>query len=269
MMPDPTSAAAGDDPILLLREGAVARLVLNRPARKNALSLSMWRRLPELLAQVADDGVTKVLVVTGAGGAFAAGADISEFEEAYATRDSTAAYSAAIAGAMDGLADFPKPTIAAIRGACIGGGLGLALACDLRFCAEGATLGITPGKLGLVYPLGDTRRLVQAVGPSRAKDLLYTGRLIAPAEALAMGLIDRLVPADGLDRAVADYAAQITAASQWSARATKWMIGRVLAGQVAETAETSALFLDAVESPDFQEGRRAFLEKRRPDFPVA
>lgn len=247
----------------------LAWLVLSRPDKRNALNQAMWRAIPGLLAQAADDTSVKVLGVTGAGGAFAAGADIAEFEAAYATRESTAAYAADIARAMDGLADFPKPTLARIAGACVGGGLGLALACDLRFAADNARLGITPGKLGLVYPLGDTKRLVQAVGPSTAKDLLYTGRLVDAAEALRLRLVNQVHGADTLDEAVAAYAAQVTAASQWTARNTKRMVRLVLDGQVADSEETIAMFLDAVEAPDFQEGRQAFQEKRPPRFPYA
>jgi enoyl-CoA hydratase/carnithine racemase len=128
-------------------------------------------------------------------------------------------------------------------------------------------MGITPGKLGLVYPLGDTKRLVQTVGPSHAKDLLYTGRLLGAVEALAMGLVNRVEATDTVEAAVLDYAAQITAASQYSARATKRMIARVLSGQTVDTPETVAEFLNAIEAPDFTEGRDAFRDKRKPNFP--
>jgi len=255
------------DAVTLVREGALGRLILNRPARRNALNLEMWRLIPPLLAEAAADPALKVLIVQGAGGCFAAGADIAEFETAYATRAATADYAAAIAAAMDGLAAFAKPTIALIQGPCVGGGMGLALACDLRFCADDARLGITPAKLGLVYPMSDTRRLVQAVGPSAAKDLLYTGRLLDAGEALSIRLVDRVVPAAGLEAAVLDHAALIASNSQWSVRAAKRMIDLVLSGRAEETDATRAEFLDAVEGPDFQEGRRAFVEKRRPVFP--
>lgn len=256
------------DKVILRRDGdGIGRLILNQPAKRNALSQEMWRLVPQRLAEAAADPAIRVLVVQGAGGTFAAGADISEFEAAYETRESTAAYAGDIAGAMDGLADFAKPTIALIQGACVGGGLGLALACDLRFAASDARMGITPGKLGLVYPLGDTKRLVQTVGPSHAKDLLFTGRLLGAAEALAMGLVNRVEAPDAVEAAVLDYAAQVTAASQYSARATKRMINRVLAGQIKDDAITVAEFLDAIEGPDFIEGRDAFRDKRKPNFP--
>jgi enoyl-CoA hydratase/carnithine racemase len=258
------------DKVLLTREeNGIGRLILNQPQKRNALSQEMWQWVATRVNEATDDPAIKILVVQGAGSSFAAGADISEFESAYATRESTASYAADIAAAMDGLAGCCKPTIALIRGACVGGGMGLALACDLRFAAEDAKLGITPAKLGLVYPLGDTRRLVQTVGVPHAKDLLFTGRLVDAAEAYAIGLVDRVLPPDQLEHAVLDYAGNITANSQWSARAIKQMIGRVLAGQQTDDQASTNAFLDAVESPDFIEGRNAFKEKRKPRFPFS
>lgn len=246
--------------------GDVATLTLDRPARRNALNQAMWRGLPGVLAS-ARDARAKVLVLTGAGGAFAAGADISEFEAVYATRETSAAYFAEIGAGMDALAAFEAPTLAMIDGACVGGGLGLALCCDIRIASDRARLGITPAKLGLMYPLADTRRLVEAVGPSRAKDILYTGRILDAAEALAIGLVDEVVPAEVLHDAVARKAANIATASAWSARAAKAVIRRILDGQTADDATTHGWMLDAVEGEDFAEGRAAFLGKRAPQFP--
>ena len=199
----------------------VATLWLNRPEKKNALTLAMWMALPGVLAEIAADTRAKVLVVRGAGGTFAAGADIGEFETVYATPDSTRAYFDRVSDAMEALAAFDKPTVARVEGACVGGGLGLALACDLRIAATDAKLALTPGKLGLVYSLPDTRRLVQAVGLSRTKDILFTGRLIQADEALAIGLIDALHAPEALEAAVAEKTAQIAAASQWTARRSR------------------------------------------------
>jgi enoyl-CoA hydratase/carnithine racemase len=208
-----------------------------------------------------------VLVLTGAGEAFAAGADISEFEQVYADRATAGAYFSEIAAAMEALATFEAPTIARIDGPCVGGGLGLALCCDLRIASDRARLGITPAKLGLMYSLADTKRLVDAVGPSRAKDILFTGRILDADEALAVGLIDTVAPVADLDAAVAAKAETIAAASQWSARKAKQIIARILAGQTTDDAETSAWMLDAVEGEDFTEGRDAFLAKRTARFP--
>ncbi len=253
--------------VYLARSGASAHLVLNKPEKRNALSEAMWRAIPELLGEAARDAAVRLLVVRGAGGAFAAGADISEFEQVYATPERAADYSRAIATALDELAAFAKPTLAAIDGACVGGGCGIALACDLRFAAEGSKFGVTPGRLGLAYTLNDTRRLIDAVGVSAAKDILFTGRLMQGEEALKLGLIDRLVIRGELDEEVDAFAAQVANASPQSARVTKDIITRIAAGQTRDDDATRQLFLNAFQSEDFQEGYRAFLEKRTPEFP--
>lgn len=245
----------------------VATLTLNRPDKRNALTQAMWRALPDVIAAVEADAAVKVLILTGAGGCFAAGADIGEFETVYATRESASAYAVEIGAAMDALAALSKPSIAAIAGACVGGGLGLALACDLRIAAEDAKLGITPGKLGLMYSLGDTRRLVEAVGASAAKDILFTGRILKAADALSLRLVDAVAGPDALTIAVKDKAAAIAAASQWSARRTKAVVRLILDSVTQDTDETRGWFLDALEGEDFREGRDAFLAKRAPAFP--
>lgn len=246
--------------------GDIATLTLNRPARRNAVNRAMWRGLPRMLEAVSTS-TAKVLILTGAGDAFAAGADISEFGEVYADRETAGAYFAEIAAAMDAMANFDAPTVARIDGACVGGGLGLALCCDLRIASDRARLAITPAKLGLMYALADTKRLVDVVGPSRAKDILYTGRILSAGEALAIGLIDAVTPTDDLDTIVAAKAETIAAASQWSARKAKQIVARILDGQAEDDAVTTAWMLDAVEGEDFVEGRDAFLGKRRPNFP--
>lgn len=256
-----------DEPVYLTRHGAIASLVLNRPAKHNALTETMWREISELLAEAEADSDIQVLIVRGKGGAFAAGADISEFEDVYATPERSEAYSRAIGAALDGLAKFPKPTIASIEGACVGGGCALALACDLRFAAQGARFGVTPARLGLVYPFNDMRRLVSAVGSAAAKDLLFTARLIDAETALQIGLINRLTPPGVLAETVKDYVSHITHASSHTARITKQMIALIEAGQDEDDAQTRQLFLNAFSGEHFQEGYQAFLEKRRPDFP--
>jgi enoyl-CoA hydratase/carnithine racemase len=256
-----------DEPVYLTRHDAVASLVLNRPAKHNALTEAMWREISELLAEAEADSDIQVLIVRGKGGAFAAGADISEFEDVYATPERAEAYSRAIGDALDGLARFPKPTIASIEGACVGGGCALALACDLRFAAQGARFGVTPARLGLVYPFNDTRRLVNAVGSAAAKDLLFTARLIDAETALQIGLINRLTPSGILKETVNDYASHITRASSHTAKVTKQMIALIEAGQDQDCERTRALFLEAFSGEHFQEGYKAFLDKRHPDFP--
>lgn len=253
--------------LLLSRDGPTATLTLNRPDKRNALNRAMWAALPEALAAVAADREALVLVLAGAGGAFASGADIGEFESVYATRGSAAAYDALVSGALEALATFEKPTLAAIRGACVGGGLALALACDLRLAAEDARLGITPAKLGLMYSLADTKRLADAVGPAAAKDILFTGRLLDAAEALRIGLVQSVHPAEALAGAAADKAAAVAAASQWSVRSIKRVVRAILDGAREDDAAMKAQFLDALGGEDFREGRDAFLAKRPPRFP--
>jgi enoyl-CoA hydratase/carnithine racemase len=248
--------------------GDVAWLTLNRPAKRNAITLAMWQSLPALMAEIAATPSAKLAVIAGAGGHFAAGADISEFSQTFATPDSIAGFAASMGAAMESVATCPKPVIAQIEGACVGGGCGLALACDIRIAATGAKLGITPGKLGLAYTLADTKRLSDAVGFSQAKILLYTGRLVSAEEALALGLVDQVVPADALADTVRLLANEIAAASQTSSRITKATLALIAGGAVCDTAQTQGWFSEAAAGPDLTEGRAAFLAKRPPKFPM-
>jgi len=172
-----------DNAIILERKDSHATLRLNRPDKRNALTLGMWRRMIALLKEAEDDPSIRVLVVAGAGNTFAAGADIEEMKAVFGDPATASAIAEITYDAQEALHRFPKPTLAMIRGACVGGGCGIALCCDLRFADRSAKLGITPGKLGLVYSLADTKRLVEAVGPAVAKDILYTGRIVEAVEA--------------------------------------------------------------------------------------
>ncbi|KSB91551.1 hypothetical protein AS593_06325 [Caulobacter vibrioides] len=256
--------AFAEGALTLAIDGDVATLAFDRPAKRNAITLAMWRALPEACAAFAVSDA-KVLVVTGRGGHFAAGADISEFEAVYATPESAADYNAAIAAGVAAIAEQEKPVLAAIEGACVGGGLAIALACDLRIAAADARLAITPAKLGLTYSLEDTKRLVDAVGASAARDILFTGRLLSADEAVRLRLVDAVE--DDIPAAVTTKAAEIAAASQRSVRAIKATIRAILGGAVKDDAATRAAFVASVSGPDFIEGRSAFLEKRKPEFP--
>lgn len=257
------------DPIRLVLGSPAAELALNAPAKRNALSQAMWRAIPGLVAQAAASPDVKCLIVHGGeAGAFAAGADISEFESVYATPDSAEQSARAIAAALEAIETCPKPVIAAIEGACVGGGVSLAMACDLRVAAAGAKFGVTPGKLGLVYPLADTRRLVQAVGAAATRDILFTARLFGAEEAFRLRLIDRLTDPGAALETAREIAAQMASLSQWSVRASKRMIGHALAGAADDDPEAARLALEGFAGEDFQEGYSAFLAKRPPDFPV-
>lgn len=245
----------------LERNGAVARLLIDRAAKRNAFTQEMWNALPGLLAEAMDDPATRLLVLQSAEpGIFCAGADIAELLDRSGDAEWRVVNQTAIARAQHELARAPKPVIAFVDGDCVGGGCGLALACDLRVATARARFGITPARLGLVYPLHDTKLLVDLVGPSQAKRMLFTGALLGAEEALRIGLIDLI--ADTVD----DLAASITAASSHSARETKAMIRRILDGQTDDDAETAAIFARAFTLPDFHEGVRAFVEKRKPEF---
>ena len=252
--------------VYLERIGARAELVLNRPGKRNALNLAMWAAIPGLLSEIEHDASARLLVVRGAGDTFAAGADIAEFETAYASPEAALDNQATMAAAMTALEDFPKPTIALIRGACVGGACGVALCCDLRLAADDARLGITPARLGLVYGVSDTRRLVQAVGISAAKDMLFTGRLHDGATALRIGLVDRLAPPDALDAALQTLEEDLLATSSFTAQATKQTFRMLREGARDDTAASRGLFASAFEGADFLEGFSAFVQKRRPVF---
>ena len=250
----------------LLRQGAIATLLIDQPARRNAMSRAMWQALPALVAAATADPAVALLRLEGAGAQFCGGADIAEFAEAYATPEAAADSNAAIRAAVEALAACPKPSLAVIRGACVGGGVALALACDVRLASDTARFAVTPVKLGLTYSHADTRRLVLAVGAGRAKEMLLTARLVAAAEAQAIGLVDRLFPEAEFDTAIEAYAAGLAAASRPALRGVKAMVDAIAAGAVEETPRLAALFEDSFRGGDFAEGRRAFLEKRPPRF---
>lgn len=246
----------------LERHGRVAHLLIDRAAKRNAITHAMWERFPALIGEaMADDGVRVLILRAAEPGAFSAGADITEL--AGNARDAAwrAANRAALAGAQIALARAAKPTIALVEGDCVGGGCGLAIACDLRVATSTARFGITPAKLGLVYSLHDTKLLVDLVGPAQAKRILFTAALIPAAEAHRIGLVD-LLDADAFV-----LAESIAATSAHTARETKAMVRRILDGQADDDAETRALFADAFTLPDFAEGVSAFVAKRAPVFP--
>ena len=256
------------DDILLTIEPPLARLRLNRPERRNAISRAMWLALPHLCARIAASEAL-VVIVDGAGGHFSAGADIGEFAQVYRDAAATKDYLDAIQNALNMLAALDRPVLAQIEGNCVGGGLALALACDLRFSADDAHLAIPPARLGLVYGFAETRRLVALIGPARAKDLLFSARRVPPAEAMAIGLIDRCIPADELNGAVMLYAEELANLSQRSIRGAKVAVDVVSGGLDAESAAFRALVEKAALGEDFAEGRDAFAGKRAARFPSA
>jgi enoyl-CoA hydratase/carnithine racemase len=252
------------------RAGAVATMLLdNRPAR-NAIDRAMWRALPDVTADLEADPSVKVILLAGAGGeAFSSGADISEFASVYATAESAREQNDLMRAGIGALHDCAKPTIAVVEGPCVGGGLALALHADLRFAAASARFAIPPARLGTVYAFDDTKALVARVGHGRAADLLFSGRTVAAEEALAIGLVDRVVPDAELRGTVDAYAEGLCRLSQRSIRHQKTILREIWNGAASETERARALFDASFTSEDFREGYNAFLEKRRPAFPFS
>jgi enoyl-CoA hydratase/carnithine racemase len=253
--------------LLVAADGPIATLTINRPGKRNALTAAMWEALPRVLAPLEADAAVRVVIVRGAGDeAFASGADISEFERVRGGAAAARAYSAMVAAAERALADVPKPTIAMIHGYCVGGGLEIALACDLRWTSTSGRFGITAARLGIVYGAAATRRLASVVGPSHARDLLFSGRLVEAGEARAMGLVNRVCAPDALERETYAYAHDLAAQAPLSQRGAKAMLQH-LAGEGTMTDRDIAAFVEAAyDSADYREGVRAFLGRRAARF---
>lgn len=255
------------DQILVDVHDNVATVSFNNPDSRNALSLAMYDALPDVLTSLDTDPAVRVIVLRGVGTtAFASGADISEFGTIRKDADSARAYNTKVAGAEHALEALHKPTIALIHGFCIGGGCGIALACDLRFADDRSRFGITPAKLGLVYSLESTRRLVNTVGPSRAKWILFSGEHIQAPEALSLGLIDELHTPEELDDRVTTFAGAIATRAQYSVRASKEIVRLIEDGQVHDDDHTTFLRNSSFDTEDYAEGVRAFMEKRPARF---
>ncbi|MER5478479.1 enoyl-CoA hydratase/isomerase family protein [Streptomyces sp. NPDC002734] len=231
----------------------VATVLISHPERRNAMTDAMWRALPPLLETLALDDAVRVLVLTGEGATFCAGADISGL------RDTAEVAQRLSLEAEEALAAFPKPTLAAVRGHCVGGGTQLAAACDLRFAEQGALFGVTPAKLGIVYPSSSTRRLVSLVGPSGAKYLLFSGELVDGERALRTGLVDELLPAGRLAARVEEFARILVSRSRLTQAAAKEFAD----GRTDRDAHWAAA---ARASRDLEEGVAAFLERRVASF---
>lgn len=250
------------------KAGPVGRLVFNKPQRHNATSSDMWEAIPVILDEFENDPAIRVVVVTGAGDkAFVSGADISEFEKARSTPEQVARYDKIGEIANARLAKCSKPTIARIRGYCVGGGLAVALTCDIRVAAEGSKFGVPAAKLGLGYKAAGIKVLMDVVGPANAKEIFFTGRLFDAREALGMGLINRVVPEAELDAYVDNYCTLIGQNAPLTMHAAKRTVEELsrLDGK-PDLGRSAQLVKECFESEDYIEGRRAFMEKRKPAF---
>ena len=259
---------ATTDKILSRKEGRVGTLVFNNPARHNAVSLDMWEAASEVLAKFAKDDDVRVLVVTGAGGkAFVSGADISKFEDERATQAAVARYNSIAQGFYSGLYEFPKPTVAQIQGYCIGGGLNLAIGCDLRFCTEGSRFALPAAKLGLGYGYSGLRRFIDTIGPSHTKDIFFSGRPFGAEEAFHMGIVNKVLPEPELAAFVKDYVTTVAENAPLTIAAIKRATIEALKPESARDLKLAdEMVARCFDSEDYAEGRTAFMEKRKPAF---
>jgi enoyl-CoA hydratase/carnithine racemase len=250
------------------KEDGIGSLVFDNPERLNAVSLEMWQAVIDRLADFERDDSIRVVVLSGAGDkAFVSGADISKFENERADEKAIARYNETVDRANAAIENFPKPTIAMIRGYCVGGGLGIALGCDLRICADNARFALPAAKLGLGYGISGIKRFVEIVGPSFTKEFFFTARQFDAEEARMMGLANRVVPLAGLEDYVKKYAATIAANAPLTVAGTKFIIGEALKDESKRDLAACAAAVDrCFMSEDYKEGRRAFMEKRKPVF---
>jgi enoyl-CoA hydratase len=262
------NTVAQTDKMLSRKEGHVGYVIFNNPERRNAVSLEMWEATARILDDFKKDIDIRCVVLTGAGDkAFVSGADISRFENERANEEAIARYGQTVERANTAVYEYPKPTIAMIRGYCIGGGLGLALCCDLRICSNDSRFAVPAAKLGLGYPYHGLKKLVDVVGPSFAKEIFYTARQFDAEEARIMGLVNRVVPPEELAAHVKKYADTIAENAPLTIAATKYIIGEVVKDESKrDLAKCEALVKQCFDSRDYVEGRRAFMEKRKPAF---
>ena len=250
------------------KEGAIGWIVFNNPERHNAVSLEMWQSLSDVLDAYARDADVRVIILKGAGEkAFVAGADISQFKEKRSSPEAVQHYNATADAAGEALRNSPKPTVAMIRGYCIGGGTGIAVSCDVRIAADDARFGVPAAKLGLGYRFAGIRRLADVVGPSFAAEIFYTGRQFTAQEALQMGLVNRVVSSGDLERATREFAGTIAN----NAPLTIASVKRALLEYAKDPDERDLdlcqkMVDDCYVSEDYKEGQTAFMEKRKPVF---
>jgi enoyl-CoA hydratase len=246
----------------------VGVITFNNPAKRNAMSLDMWEGLGHALVELRDDPDVRVVIMVGAGDkAFVSGADISQFEKTRHNAEASEEYSKRSAAQRALLADYPKPTIACIRGFCLGGGMQVAMLADIRMAAENSQFGIPAAKLGIAYGYDGLKHLVSLVGPSWARLLMYTGMRIDSAEAVRIGLVDRVLPDAELWSATTEIARSIAGNAPLAIQAAKITIAQVLNDpDKRDMNAIKAIGVACMDSDDFREGRRAFMEKRKPRF---
>jgi enoyl-CoA hydratase/carnithine racemase len=254
--------------LLAHKDGPAGWVTFNNPAKRNAMSYEMWLGLDIALNEFIADPAIRVIVLKGAGDkAFVSGADISEFKEKRANPKTVAEFNKVSGAIATKLLECTKPTIAMIRGYCMGGGLGTALTCDLRICSEDARFGVPAGKLGVGYKYGALKRLVDIVGPANTAEIFYTARQFDAQEAKDMGLVNRVLPADQLEEYVANYVKAIGVNAPLTLKAVKVCLNEIAKDDhKRDLALCDRVVDDCFGSEDYTEGRTAFMEKRKPVF---
>jgi enoyl-CoA hydratase/carnithine racemase len=250
------------------KRGAVGWIVFDQPARRNAINGAMWRGIPEAMARFDADAEVRCVAFRGAGSeAFAAGADISEFEKNRAAQKAVGAYDGLLDRVLHSIQDSRKPSVALIHGFCMGGGLEVALACDLRYCGTSAQFGIPAAKLGIAYNIEGHKRLLETVGHARAREVMFLGRRYPAAEALAMGLVHRVLPDAELDAYVDAVIATLLENAPLAIANSKAILEEYAKATGGPDAQVMREAMErCVKSEDYEEGRRAFMEKRKPQF---
>jgi enoyl-CoA hydratase len=266
--PKATDRSFADGKILQSVADGVGIITFNNPEKRNAMSLDMWEGFGHALIELRDDPDVRVVILVGAGDkAFVSGADISQFEKNRHNAEASEEYAKRSAAQRALLADYPKPTIACVRGFCLGGGMQVAMMADIRFAAENSQFGIPAAKLGIAYGYDGLRNLVSLVGPSWARLLMYTGMRIGSGEAVRIGLVDRVLPDAELWSATLDTAHTISGNAPLAIQAAKITIAQVLKDSDKRDMDAiKAIGTACMDSEDFREGRRAFMEKRKPRF---
>jgi enoyl-CoA hydratase len=259
---------SGTERVKTWLEGSMLHVRFNNPEKHNALSVDMWEAVPKLLDKAAKDDNVRMVVFSGEGEkAFVSGADISQFEDMRAAKEAVKNYESMAEAALQGIYEFEKPTLACIRGYCIGGGVNVAISCDIRIASSDSVFSIPATRLGLGYRFSAMKNLTDLVGPGYAKDIFFTARRLDAAEALRIGLINRVAEPDKLDDLLAEYTKAITTGAPLTVKAGKRIIREVLKPDSEIDMELCRrLILDCFESDDYIEGRRAFMEKRKPAF---
>ena len=254
--------------LIIRREGATGFIVFSNPSKRNALTYDMWKRVPEAVAQLERDGDVRIIVVRGDGDtAFAAGADISEFDRMRDSVGATASYNEAVDDANASLFICSKPTLASIRGPCIGGGLEIAAHCDVRFCTDDAIFSLPAARLGMGYAYASIVRIEQLIGPAYCAEMVFCGLRYSAQEALHMRLVNRVVPVAELGRVVAEYCLAVAENAPLTVAAMKRALVESYKDRTERDMRTVRTMIDnCFSSDDYREGRRAYQEKRKPVF---